>query len=109
MYLTSLYYKRFLQFALILLIATLLFGILSAFAFIFPEVFNKFLPFYQLRPFHVSSALFWIITASSGSIMILKNEAFPDVQSSKKREKAFIMQASCAPCFEVLVAWEYVR
>lgn len=79
------------QFALILLIATLLFGMLSAFAFIFPETFNKFLPFYQLRPFHVSSALFWIITASCSCIMFLKNEVFSDVQINSGRERFFMI------------------
>ncbi|MGN6567118.1 MAG: cbb3-type cytochrome c oxidase subunit I [Flavipsychrobacter sp.] len=91
MYLTNTYYRRFLQSALVLLIVTLLFGILSAFAFIFPETFNKGLPFYQLRPFHVSSALFWILTASAGCILLFKNEAFPDVPISIKSEQTFMI------------------
>ena len=85
------YYKRFLQFALGLLATALVLGLLSATAFIFPETFNKFFPFYQLRPFHTSAALFWIITASAACIMLYKNEVFSDVSKHNASEKLFIV------------------
>jgi len=85
------YYKRFLQFALSLLATALALGLLSATAFIFPETFNKFLPFYQLRPFHTSAALFWIITASAACIMLYKNEVFSDVYIRDTSEKLFMI------------------
>lgn len=114
MYLANTHYKRFLQFALILLIATLLFGALSAFAFIFPETFNKGLPFYQLRPFHVSSALFWILTASCGCILLFKNEIFPNAPINKRREQVFmviwasgILIAFCCYAFKKFGGREY--
>jgi len=85
------YYKRFLQFALGLLATALMLGLLSATAFIFPETFNEFLPFYQLRPFHTSAALFWIITASAACIILYKNEVFSDVSKHNTSEKLFMV------------------
>jgi nitric oxide reductase subunit B len=61
---------------LCLLAATLLFGMLASWAFLYPETYNRFLPFYQLRPFHVSAALFWIISGGTASILYFKNAAF---------------------------------
>ena len=81
----------YIQFALVLLICSLLFGILAAMAFLYPEAFNRFLPFYQLRPFHVSATLFWIITGATTGIMYFKKEVFPDVQSGKSSENIFII------------------
>ncbi len=68
--------------ALILLLTTLIFGLLATWAFLFPEVYNKFLPFYQLRPFHVSAALFWIITGATASILFYKKETFANGKNS---------------------------
>ncbi|MBS1688222.1 MAG: cbb3-type cytochrome c oxidase subunit I [Bacteroidetes bacterium] len=85
------YYKRFLQFALGLLAIALVLGLLSAAAFSYPETFNKFLPFYQLRPFHTSAALFWIITASAGCILFYKNDVFTGIYVGNTSEKLFIM------------------
>lgn len=52
-----------------LLVAALAFGLLSSWAFLYPEYYNRFLPFYQLRPFHVSAALFWIISGASACVL----------------------------------------
>jgi len=57
-----------------MLLVALLFGLLATLAFLFPAVFNAFLPFYQLRPFHVSAALFWILTGAVGSISYFKSQ-----------------------------------
>ena len=45
---------------------TLFFGMLGSFAALYPELFNNYLPFYQLRPMHVSAALFWLIGGAVG-------------------------------------------
>jgi nitric oxide reductase subunit B len=60
--------------ALVLLLATLIFGLLSLTVFLYPETWASYLPFYQLRPFHVSAALFWIITGALASILVYHKE-----------------------------------
>lgn len=80
--------KRLIQFSLLLLLATLGFGLLSSWAFLYPEFFNKVLPFYQLRPLHVSAALFWIISGAVAGILYFKKEVFKDPHSYWS-EKAF--------------------
>ncbi len=64
--------------ALCLLVATLVFGMLASWAFLYPEAYNHYLPFYQLRPFHVSAALFWIISGATVSILHYKREEFSE-------------------------------
>lgn len=66
--------RTFLRFSLVLLLSTLFFGVLSSWAFLFPEVYNNILPFHQLRPIHVSAALFWIITGTASCVFCYKNE-----------------------------------
>lgn len=61
--------------SLVLLLATLIFGLIASWAFLYPETYNKILPFYQLRPFHVSSALFWIISGATASLLYYKRGA----------------------------------
>lgn len=68
--------RIFIGFALTLLVFTLFFGAVSAFSFLYPETFNKNLPFYQLRPMHVSAALFWIISGAVAGILFYKKEVF---------------------------------
>lgn len=63
-------------FALVLLLCALVFGTVAAFAFLFQGVADK-LPFQQLRPMHVSAALFWIITGATAGVMHYKDEVFP--------------------------------
>jgi len=76
--------------ALCLLLATLVFGVLATWAFLYPETYNEFLPFYQLRPFHVSAALFWIITGALGSIVYYKNTLLPQEKRYNYTERIFI-------------------
>ena len=61
--------KILIGFSLLMLIATLLFGVISSAAFLYPGWFNENLPFYQLRPMHVSAALFWIITGAVAGLV----------------------------------------
>lgn len=85
------FYRTYLQFTLTLLIAALILGILSTFAFLYPEVYNNFLPFYQLRPLHVSAAIFWILSGAVAGIMHYKNEVFSEQGRRKTCEKAFML------------------
>ena len=62
--------------ALILLGLALLLGMISSFAFLYPQWFNKYLPLQQLRPMHVSAAIFWIISGAAAGILYFKREAF---------------------------------
>ncbi|MCC6815569.1 MAG: cbb3-type cytochrome c oxidase subunit I [Saprospiraceae bacterium] len=60
--------KLFLLIALGMLILCLIFGLLAAFNYIFPGIWKNSLSFTKLRPLHVSSALFWILSGSIGTI-----------------------------------------
>lgn len=62
------YSFRLLRFALILLITALSIGVVTAFVFFDVGTFNKILPYYKLRPLHVSASLFWILTAAVGGV-----------------------------------------
>jgi len=84
------YFRLYIVFALLLLICTLCFGIVASWAFLYPETYNNTLPFYQLRPFHVSSALFWIITGATASISFYKNEVFQKQIKTKGLENIFL-------------------
>ena len=58
----------FLISALILLLLGLCFGILAALTYLYPHFLKEQLGFVSLRPLHVSSVLFWIILAATGSV-----------------------------------------
>lgn len=73
-------FKVFVGFALAMLLATLVLGVLGAFAFVDPELK---LPFVQLRPMHVSAALFWIITGATAGIIHYKQEVFGQHKESR--------------------------
>ena len=76
--------------SLVLLIITLIFGLLATWAFIYPETYNQFLPFYQLRPFHVSAALFWIISGATASILYYKRTLLNAEKQVNISETTFI-------------------
>lgn len=69
------YARAFLAFSLIMLLATLVFGVLAGLAFVYPEL-GAWLPFVQLRPMHVSAALFWIFGAATAGIIHVKQQVF---------------------------------
>lgn len=58
----------FLQTALILLVLGLIFGVLASLIYIFPEFLKTSLGLTALRPLHVSSVIFWILLAATGSM-----------------------------------------
>lgn len=67
--------------ALVLLLLALLLGVLAALAYLYPAV-SEALPFQQMRPAHVSAALFWIITGATAGVMHYKEEVFPQARST---------------------------
>jgi nitric oxide reductase subunit B len=82
--------RLYLVFALLMLIATLLFGLVATWAFLNPEMYNRFLPFYQLRPFHVSAALFWILSGATTGLMVYRQSELPKSNAANTYSMAFI-------------------
>lgn len=58
----------FIFIALLMLVLNLIFGTLAAHSYTSPGIWKNTLGFIQLRPLHVSSALFWILLGAIGSI-----------------------------------------
>ncbi|WKZ66754.1 MAG: cbb3-type cytochrome c oxidase subunit I [Flavobacteriales bacterium] len=67
--------------ALAMLLVALVLGVVAALAYLSPEA-AAVLPFQQLRPMHVSAALFWIITGASAVVMRFKDDAFGAARST---------------------------
>lgn len=83
--------QRFtIRFSLVLLLVTLIAGLLAACAYLFPNLFNHFLPFQLLRPVHTSAALFWIIGAAACCVSYLQYESNPSLNEKKGWNKAFM-------------------
>src|ERR1039458_8459044 len=57
------------RFSAIMLLSGIVFGVLGAFVFIDQGTLGQLFPFRNLRPLHVSSAVFWILTAAAGSVL----------------------------------------
>ncbi len=66
--------------ALVMLLLSLFFGVFAALSFFAPNFFSGLMPFQQVRPFHVSAALFWIITGAAAGISYYKADVFADVK-----------------------------
>lgn len=67
------YIRYFLIFALLALVGGVVFGTLAAFQFLYPGML-EFIPFYKLRPLHVSLVVAWIFLASTGCIFYFVSE-----------------------------------
>ena len=65
-----------LRFALLLLLTALAIGVIAAFIFFDIGTLHQYLPFYKLRPMHVSASVFWIFTAAQGGLYIYSSEYF---------------------------------
>lgn len=63
-------------FALILLLLCLFFGVIAVLSFYKYEYFTEMMSFQQVRPFHVSAALFWIITGALAGILYFARDVF---------------------------------
>lgn len=84
-------HRLFIKFSLSLLLGALIFGVIASFAFLYPEHFNAWLPFHQLRPMHASAALFWIITGAAGCVCYFKNEGQSLHSMSQKAASLFMI------------------
>ena len=61
--------NKFLYTSLLLLTAGMLFGLTGGLQYIIPGIFKTYLSFEKTRPLHVSSVVFWIIMASTGTVI----------------------------------------
>lgn len=84
-------FRIYIYFSLVLLIATLAFGLLSSWAFLYPETYNNYISFYQLRPLHVSSALFWIISGAVGCLYFYKTTVFAPAPAESRGSRLFMI------------------
>lgn len=75
--------KYFIRFNFLLLLVSLIFGVTASWAFVFPEKFLEILPFYQLRPLHVSAAMFWIIGGAMINILLHVKAIYPFEKRSR--------------------------
>lgn len=60
----------FIRFALGCLFSGLVFGCIAASMYLFPDLLKDSIGFQSLRPLHVSSILFWILTGATGAVYI---------------------------------------
>jgi nitric oxide reductase subunit B len=75
-----------LRFSLLMLASAVLMGVLASFSF---AGFTPLLPFRNLRPLHVSSAVFWILTAAAGGLCYYTDSHTPLTRRAGLFRKAF--------------------
>ncbi len=63
------YSRAFIVAGLLLLSLALVFGLAAALEYVVPGIWRDFFSFEKLRPLHVSSAVFWILSAAMGSVI----------------------------------------
>lgn len=85
-----LHIRIYTKFVFLLLLAALALGLLSSWSYLYPELYNKYLPFYQLRPMHTSAALFFIISAATLCIIIFHKTTLGRDATTSIFEKTFI-------------------
>lgn len=84
--------RVYINFLFFLLTVSLIFGVITAFSFVYPEVLKDIFPFQQLRPMHVSAAMFWIIGGASFSIFLHNQRESPEVNANRGiRDLALIL------------------
>ncbi len=64
----------FIKAGLIFLLSTLLFGLLGAIEYAVPGFWRVIFSFAKIRPLHVSSSIFWILTCAIGGILYYLKE-----------------------------------
>lgn len=84
-------FRVYLVFVFVLLAAALFFGEIASVIFLYPERFNNFFNFQQVHPFHVSSALFWIISGAAACILYFSPQEFDDTKTLKHVSIAFML------------------
>ena len=75
--------KLFFAFALLLLLAGIVFGLLASYVYINPKFLKDSLGFSALRPLHVSLVVFWIILGATASVISGMQLINPNAFSSK--------------------------
>jgi nitric oxide reductase subunit B len=73
------------------LLACLFFGVMAAHMYILPEFWKDDLGFIKLRPFHVSSAIFWILSAAIAGIYGALQELYPNKQIKSLAYTQFVL------------------
>lgn len=58
----------FLAFAILALFLGMIFGLFASLQYIFPEFMKSIFPFSEMRPFHVTTVISWIVLSAIGSI-----------------------------------------
>lgn len=61
-------------FALLLLTTGLIFGLAGALEYVVPGISKNYISFEKIRPLHVSSMVFWILTAAMGAVFSFLQE-----------------------------------
>lgn len=69
--------KLYIQTALVMLLATSIFGCLAGTSYLIPGFLKDQLGFISMRPLHVSAALLWILLGATGSLYYGLNHLFP--------------------------------
>ncbi len=76
--------KIFIALGLLLLLSALFFGLAAAFEYVLPGFWRERFSFQKLRPLHVSSAVFWILSAAIASVLyFLKEHNNQELKNSK--------------------------
>lgn len=60
--------------SLLLLLVGLLFGLLGSLQYLYPSLLKNSLSFAKIRPLHVSSVVFWILSAAIGGVIVFFQE-----------------------------------
>src|SRR5690554_7681743 len=68
------YIKIFITTGLLFLLSALFFGLAGALEYVVPGVWRNIFSFEKIRPLHVSSAVFWILTTAIGSVLCFLKE-----------------------------------
>ncbi|MBN8692091.1 MAG: cbb3-type cytochrome c oxidase subunit I [Bacteroidetes bacterium] len=93
--------RNYTRFVFILLLFSLVLGVITAFSFIFHEHIKAYLPLQQLRPMHVSAALFWILSGASLNIFLhnQKDKTVPKNALSIRNVSIVLWQISIVVIF----------
>lgn len=93
--------RNYTRFVFILLLFSLVLGVITAFSFIFHEHIKDYLPLQQLRPMHVSAALFWILSGASLNIFLhnQKDKTVPKNALSIRNVSIVLWQISIVVIF----------
>lgn len=93
--------KWFIRTALLLLALGMIFGVTGSLQYVIPGFLKEYLSFEKVRPLHVSSVVFWIILAATGSVFTYLQEHtgkkifFPTLMRIQLILFAFAISGAC--------------